>query len=134
MNLHGIDIQSDLLTFEKQIKDKFGDAFFDQVEIFFERAVYFAQNEMPLNAISEATFALDLSRFANYNPNIIYLIGFLTEICLEINDINKAIKYCNLGFALLNKEDTDYEEDLRLFKELREQISGEEWKNCEESE
>lgn len=54
-----IDINADFLTFRNQIVEKFGEQYFDQAEIFFERAMAQAQQGLLLSAISDGKFALD---------------------------------------------------------------------------
>lgn len=123
-----IDIKDDFYTFRNNVIDEFGDFYTEQTEIFFERAVYFAEKGFPLNAIADAKFAFALSNYQSDDYRTIYLIGFLCQIHLDNNFIEKAKSYCDLGFKILDKESSYYENDFKSFTELREIIKGEDWK------
>ena len=42
---NGIDIKEDFLTFHYQVKEKLGDSFSEQADMFFERAVFEAHKK-----------------------------------------------------------------------------------------
>lgn len=123
-----IDIKEDFITFRNNVIDEFGEFYAEQSELFFERAVHFAKQGFPLNAIADAKFAYSLSNYQPDDYRVIYLIGFLCQIHLDNNFIAKAKSYCDLVFKILDKESPDYEYDLKSFTELREIIKGEDWK------
>ena len=123
-----VNIKSDFYTFRNEIATEFGDFYSEQSDLFFERAVHFAKTGLPLTAISDAKFALSLSYYEEDQYNYIYLVGFLTQMHIDIDSIKKAKYYCEYGIEILNKDDSDYEKDLRSFSEMRDIIKGEEWK------
>ncbi len=123
-----IDIKGDFYTFRKEIIKKFGNLYSNQTDLFFERAVAFAENGLLYNAAVDGDFAFTISHFRSKEYRVVYLIGFLSEIHLELNNINKARTYCDLGKRMLCSSDKDYEDDKKKFDELDEIIRGEEWK------
>lgn len=79
-----ININADFLTFKNQIVEKFGEHYFDQAEIFFERAMAQAKQGLLHSAISDGKFALDLSYYSNDKSGIQYLIGFLSQLHCDL--------------------------------------------------
>lgn len=127
-NKHGIDLKTDFYIFRQAVVERFGDHYAVQTELFFAKAYAEAEDGSLDYAISYAEFAYKLSQFQPENYSVIYLIGFLTQIHLDKNDIIKAKKYCDLGFEMLEKESVSEGEDYRMFSELREMIKSEGWK------
>lgn len=123
-----ININADFLTFKNQIVAKFGEQYFDQAEIFFERAMVQAKQGLLHSAISDGKFALDLSYYANDKSGIQYLIGFLSQLHCDLGQINQSKAYYELGLKLLDSEATDYEDDKEMYRKLKELIDGESWK------
>ena len=123
-----MDIKEDFYTFRNDLIAKYGEFYAEQTELFFERAIHYADKGLPLSAIADAKYAYSLSFYQPENYRVLYLIGFLTQIHIDNNLIAKAKDYCDLGFQLLDKESPDYEDDLKAFTELREMINGEDWK------
>lgn len=128
MNEDKINIKDDFYTFRNKLIEEKGEFYAEQTDLFFERAVHFAEKGFPLTAISDAKFAYLLSQYQPDNYRIIYLIGFLCQLHLDNDFIRKAKAYCDLGFKLLDEEDPNYQDDLKAFSELRDIINGEEWK------
>lgn len=128
MKENEINIKDDFFTFRNKLIEKKGEFYAEQSDLFFERAVYFAERGFPLSAISDAKFAYSLAQYQPENYRIIYLIGFLCQIHLDNDFIKKAKAYCDLGFQLLDEESPDYEDDYKAFSELRDIIKGEDWK------
>lgn len=123
-----ININADFLTFKNQIVAKFGEQYFDQAEIFFERAMAQAKQGLLHSAISDGKFALDLSYYSNDKSGIQYLIGFLSQLHCDLGQINQSKAYYELGLKLLDSEATDYEDDKEMYRKLKELIDGESWK------
>ena len=123
-----INIKDDFYTFRNKLIEKKGEFYAEQSDMFFERAIYFAKKGLPFSAISDAKFAHSLSYYQTDNYKVLYLIGFLCQIHLDNDFISKAKAYCDLGFQLLDEEDSNYNEDLKSFSEMRDIIKGEEWK------
>lgn len=123
-----ININADFLTFKNQIVAKFGEQFFDQAEIFFERAMAQAKQGLLHSAISDSKFALDLSYYSNDKSGIQYLIGFLSQLHCDLGQINQSKAYYELGLKFLDSEATEYEEDKEMYRRLKELIDGESWK------
>jgi hypothetical protein len=123
-----ININADFLTFKNQIVAKFGEQYFDQAEIFFERAMSQAKQGLLHSAISDGKFALDLSYYSNDKSGIQYLIGFLSQLHCDLEQINQSKAYYELGLKLLDSEATDYEDDKEMYRKLKELIDGESWK------
>ena len=123
-----VDIKSNFYTFRNQVIEKYGDFYESQVDMFFERACYFANRGLIEQAIEEARFAYNLNHYQPENYEMVYLVGFLCELHIQKENIRKAKSYCDLGLKLLDPSDPDYEYDYRKFKEMEEIIRGEEWK------
>lgn len=123
-----INIKSDFYTFKSQVKEKLGDSFALQADIFFERAVYEAQNNLEHSAIADGEYALTLAHYAKDNFPILYLIGFLCEANIFSDKITRAKYYYNLGLQLLDKDSPDYENDKASFDRLQDLMNGEDWK------
>lgn len=122
-----VDIKNNFYTFKNQIIDKFGEFYAKQTEIFFERAVIEANNDLPYNAISDANFAYNLAQYQN-DTGLHCLVGFLSHLHIDIGQIRKAKAYLELGYKILDKEDEDYEKDKASFDQLKGLIDGESWK------
>ena len=122
-----INIKSDFLTFKESVIEHLGDSFADQTDVFFERAVFEADNEMQLSAVSNAKFAIELGQFQKEIP-IICIYGFLSQVLLDLGKIKDAKTMCNVGIKLLDDNDSDYEKDKASFYELQEMIKSEGWK------
>ncbi len=129
-----ININADFLTFKNQIVEKFGEQYFDQAEIFFERAMAQAKQGLLHSAISDGKFALDLSYYSNDKSGIQYLIGFLSQLHCDLGQINQSKAYYELGLKLLDTEATDYEYDKEMYRKLKELIDGESWKGSIEND
>ena len=127
-----IDINSDFHSFKTEIINKFGSHYYDQTEIFFERAMAQAQKGLLHSAIAHGKFALELTQFSNDNTGIIYLLGFLSQLHCDLGQIKKSLAYYDLGIKLLDPVDKNYENDGQLFKNLKELIDGESWKGTSE--
>ncbi|CAG5087733.1 hypothetical protein [Parvicella tangerina] len=129
-----ININADFLTFKNQIVEKFGEQYFDQAEIFFERAMAQAKQGLLHSAISDGKFAFDLSYYSNDKSGIQYLIGFLSQLHCDLGQINQSKAYYELGLKLLDTEATDYEDDKEMYRKLKELIDGESWKGSIEND
>lgn len=128
-----INIQADFFSFKNQIIQKFGEQYYDQTEIFFERAMSQAEQGLLHSAIADGKFALELSNYSNNKSGVQFLIGFLSQLHCDLGQISKSKAYYNLGLKLLDPDDKDYEDDLQLFKNLKELIDGENWKGSNEN-
>lgn len=62
----------------------------------------------------------------SYYP-LIYLIGFLCQLHLDIEDYRKASAYLDWGYQMLDKTDPDYWRDKASFDKLKEVLDGEGW-------
>ncbi len=124
-----LDYNSDFYSFKEQIVNKFGEIYFEQAEIFFERAIAMAKNGFLYNAISDGQFALELTNYANDNKGVTSIIGFISQLYFDLGKIKKAYAYYELGIGLLDKESEFYEEDIELFRRLKELIDSENWKD-----
>ena len=129
-----INITADFLTFRNQIVEKFGEQYFDQAEIFFERAMAQAKQGLLHSAISDGKFALDLSYYSNDKSGIQYLIGFLSQLHCDLGQITKSNSYYELGLKLLDSEASNYEDDKEMYRKLKELIDGESWKGSIEKD
>ncbi len=129
-----ININADFLTFKNQIVEKFGEQYFDQAEIFFERAIAQAKQGLLHSAISDGKFALELSYYSNDKSGIQYLIGFISQLHCDLGQISQSKSYYELGLKLLDNEAADYEDDKEMYRRLKELIDGESWKGSIEND
>ncbi len=127
-----IDLKSDFLTFKTQITQKFGEQYFEQVDLFFQRATTQAEHGLFLSALADGKFALELSNFSSDRSNIHYLIGFLSQLHCDLGQIANSNAYYELGLKLLDPDSPSYEDDKELFRNLKELIDGERWKGSVE--
>ncbi len=123
-----INLQTNFLSFNHQVKEVMGDVFARQADLFFERAVYQAKNNLEYSSIADAEYALSLAQYTKDDYPIVYLIGFLCEAHIFTNKIKKAKAYYNLGIQLLDKNAEDYELDRASFDILKDLLNGEDWK------
>jgi hypothetical protein len=129
-----ININADFLMFKNQIVEKFGEQYFDQAEIFFERAIAQAKQGLLHSAISDGKFALELSYYSNDRSGIQYLIGFISQLHCDLGQISQSKSYYELGLKLLDNEAADYEDDKEMYRRLKELIDGESWKGSIEND
>jgi len=129
-----IDIKEEFYSFREQVKEKLGDTFAQQADIFFERAVHLAKRNLEYSDIEDGEFALSLAHYAKDNFPIIYLIGFLCEVHIFTDKIKKAKYYYNLGLQLLDKNSPDYNSDKASFDRLQDLMNGEDWKEQDDNE
>jgi len=127
-HLTKFDIEADFITFREQIVEEFGKPNLEQTILFFERAVAQAKKDLLYSAIADAQTAYTFSQF-NDEYRIIYLIGFLSQLHIDTEDFKKARAYCELGYKMLDTDDTDYADDKAKFDELKEIIDSESWKD-----
>ena len=127
-----IDIKADFLSFHNQVKEKHGESFSEQADLFFERAVFEAHKNLEHSAIADAEYALALAHYAKDDFPILYLIGFLCEVHIFTDKIRKAKFYHNLGLQLLDKNSADYDNDKASFDRLQDLMNGEDWKERHE--
>jgi len=129
-----INIKADFITFKNQIVDKFGEHYFNQTELFFERAIAQAEQGLIFSAIADGKFALELSNYSNDKSGIQYLVGFISQLHCDLGQITKSKSYYELGIKLLDEKATDYEDDKEMFRRLKELIDGESWKGTTEND
>jgi len=127
-----INIEADFHTFRNQIITKFGEQFYEQTELFFQRAISQAEQGNLYGAIADGKFALELSNYSKDKSGLQYLIGFLSQVHCDLCQISKARAYYDLGLKILDTESVEYVEDLKMFDRLKDLIDGESWKEMEE--
>jgi len=127
-HLTRFDIEADFITFREQIIEEFGNANLEQTMLFFERAVAQANKDLLYSAIADAQTAYTFSQF-NDEYRIVYLIGFLSQLHIDTEDFKTARKYCELGYKMLDPDDSDYVDDKAKFDELKDIIDSESWKD-----
>lgn len=123
-----IDINADFLTFKNQIVEKFGEQYFEQTEIFFERAMAQAKQGLLHSAISDGKFAIELSNYSNDKTGLTDIIGFVSQLHCDLGQINKSKTYYDLGLKLLDPESEFYQTDKESYRKLKEHIDSESWK------
>lgn len=127
--MNEVDLKADFYTFKNQIIEKFGQFYYDQAEIFFERAHSFAEKGFHYNAISDGKFALSLTNYSNDDSEIYYIIGFISQLYCDVGKTSKAREYHDLGVKMLDSETDSYEDDKAMFDRLLEHINNESWKD-----
>ncbi|MGD1007880.1 MAG: hypothetical protein ABR980_11700 [Ignavibacteriaceae bacterium] len=120
-----INLKADFFTFKNQIVKKFGEQYFEQTELFIERAIAQANMGLLYNAAADGKFALELKQYSNDKTGMQYLIGFLSQLHCDLGQISKSKAYYELGMKFIDLDDDD---DIRLFKNLKELIDSESWK------
>jgi len=128
MSNEEINISADFYTFKNQIVDKFGEFYYEQACLFFDRATEQAKQGLLLSALADGKFALELTDYSNDKSGAQYLIGFLSQLHCDMGEIAKSKSYYHLGINLLDEESEDYEDDLEMYRRLKEHIDGESWK------
>lgn len=123
-----ININADFLTFKNQIIGKFGEQYFDQAEIFFERAMAQAKQGLLHSAIADGNYAIELSNYSNDKTGLTDIIGFISQLHCDLGQISKSKAYYELGLKLLDPESQFYETDKESYRKLKELIDSENWK------
>ena len=123
-----VDINADFMTFKNQIVDKYGSQFYEQADLFFERATKLAERGLTHSALADGKFALELSHYSRDGTGITDIIGFLAQLHCDLGHISKAGGYYELGIKLLDPKSRFYEDDHEMYKRLKEMIDGEGWK------
>lgn len=123
-----INIDADFLTFKNQIVQKFGEQYFDQAEIFFERAMAQVKQGLLHSAISDGKFAIELSNYSNDKTGLTDIIGFISQLHCDLGQISKSMAYYELGLKLIDSESEFYETDKESYRKLKEHIDSESWK------
>ena len=126
-----VNIEEDFITFFEQMQGKYGEINLEQTRLLFERAIYEAKKNLPYSAIVDARIAYTQSQFAKGGGCPLYILGFLTEIHIEINKFKKAQSYLNICYELLDSNDPDYANDKAKFDEMQDIINGEMWKDTD---
>lgn len=121
------DIGADFYSFRQEIIEEYGKQNREQAYLFFDRAVALAEKDFLHSAISDAEVALTFSQLSNEYGNI-YIVGLLSELHLNANNISQAKAYCDAGIKMLDEDNPDYCQDRESFEELRDRIDGEDWK------
>jgi hypothetical protein len=125
-----IDVKENFISFRERMQNKYGEIYNEQTDIMFEYAVNEAK-KFPFSAIKDARVAYALSQFATGGGNPLYILGFLTEVHIEINKFKKAQSYLNICYKLLDSNDTDYADDKAKLDEMQDIINGEMWKDTD---
>lgn len=116
MNYNGIN---------ESIINEFGDSNSAIVNCLFEQAVELAQNEKLEEAIEICQDALIFCKYSNIGYEIIYLLGLLSEIYLNNNQLEIAENIFNLGMTLIkrgkekNMDEGSYDKDIDSFLDLK---------------
>lgn len=129
-----ININADFITFRNEIFEKFGEQYFEQAELFFERAVAQAEKGLLLSAISDGKFAIELSNYSKDKTGLTDIIGFISQLHCDLGQISKSIAYYELGLKLLDPESEYYESDKESYRKLKEHIDSENWKGSIEDD
>lgn len=129
-----INLNADFLTFKNQIVEKFGKQYFDQAEIFFERAIAQAKQGLLHSAIADGKFAIELSNYSNDTTGLTDIIGFISQLHCDLGQISKSKAYYELGLKLIDPESEFYETDKESYRKLKEHIDSESWKGSIEEE
>ncbi len=109
----------------ESIINEFGDSNSAIVNCLFEQAVELAQNEKLEEAIEICQDALIFCKYSNIGYEIIYLLGLLSEIYLNNNQLAIAEKTFNLGMTVIkrskekNMDGGSYDKDIDSFLDLK---------------
>ena len=123
-----IDTSLDFIEFNNMVKQKHGDFYTKQVDLFFERAMINSQNKLYHSAIQDCKFALALNEFSSNPINKHYLIGYISQLYCDLNQMENAMYYYQLGIDQLETSCDNYKNDLNLYNNLREHFDFESWK------
>ena len=134
MKKQEIDLESDFLSFKDQIINKFGEQYYDQAELFFERAEALAKQNLLLSAINDGRFALELSYYADDQKGTPYLLGFISQLHCDLGQISKSKAYYELGLKMIDSDAENYVDAKEMYKRLKEHIDGENWKGAIEND
>lgn len=109
----------------ESIINEFGDSNSTIVNCLFEQAVELAENEKLEEAIEICQDALVFCKYSNIGYEIIYLLGLLSEIYLNNNQLEIAENIFNLGMTLIkrgkekNMDEGSYDKDIDSFLDLK---------------
>jgi len=122
-----LDTALNFIEFNKEIKATFGMFYHKQVDLFFERAMLQTQQGLYLSAIQDCKFALALNEFSHDPINKHYIIGYISQLYCDLNQMENAMYYYRLGMDLLDSTCLNFDNDLNLYSHLREFLDLE---NC----
>jgi len=109
--------------FKQDIIEKNGAIFGAQLEHFFTKAVEFAENEKYDEALIVGNDALVLAKYSDAGYAILYLLGMLCQVYIDIDKPEIAEKYFIYGMNMINEnknENTDtYQKDINSFLDLK---------------
>ena len=123
-----IDTSLDFIEFNNMVKQEHGDFYTKQVDLFFERAMINSQKKLYHSAIQDCKFALALNEFSSNPINKHYLIGYISQLYCDLNQMDNAMYYYQLGIDQLETSCDNYKNDLNLYNNLREHFDFESWK------
>ncbi len=129
-----ININDDFLSFKNQIVEKFGEQYFEQTDIFFQRAVEQAKKGLFLSAITDGKFAMEMSNYSSNKSMIIDIIGFISQLHCDLGQIKNSKAYYELGLKLIDVESEFYEDDKEMYRKLKELIDSESWKGKKDND
>lgn len=126
-----INIYEDFQNYREQLKDEYGIDYLNRTEKFFAQ---FANLREPLQAylVAHKSHAKFLKSFEDEDYRILHLIKILTDLYLNLDDIDSLVKakaYTKLGFNLLNQDEPYYEILVRIFTGFKKKVMEKEWMN-----
>ena len=124
-----INLKADFFTFKNEIEEKFGQQYYEQAELFFERAIEQGNQGLIESAINDMKFAKDLINYSNDKSGFPYMLGFLSQLHCDQGKIKEAWAYYELGLKLLDVDEEGYDDDVELYARLKEHIESENWKD-----
>jgi len=127
VTVHEVRIDGLPFEFHQDLADKFSEPVSKLVEIYFSRATGEAVNGQTWSALSDVRFALELASAVG-SEMLVYMYGFATQLCLEMNLIKQARGFLDLAWEqTIDDEQLLNEVNLELL-DLEDQFGGESWK------
>jgi len=111
-----------MTSINNRIIDEFGIVNTKQVNVLFEEATNLAIKGRLEEAIKLSEFALNISEYSVKHYGIIYFLGFLIQLHLDIGNPEVENKYFYQAMRSIREEDSNFESDINTFLDLKIEI------------
>lgn len=122
-----MNYNADPLTFSNEFGLKFKNEIEQMVDVLFTRSIYEAEKGLHHSAISDTLFILQLLQYSP-GDRTAYIIGFLTQLFIDLDDIPSALQWWKRGWESFDKDNPDNEDIVESFRYLDDILNGEDWK------
>ena len=107
----------------KEGAEKYGDIINEQIDFFFGLATKLVDIGELKEGYDLLMLCMRLLKFTNeLGIEVIYLIGYIANLKLDMDNIGMAEHYCNMGLRIMKDLDCEDIDDFNRFLDLKNQI------------